>query len=776
MCRGTHTSDKEAFYLQIAPFLIALICLTFFVSACRMSPDNNGQHVKISFSDFADYQRGNVTTDLISRKEDVGLDLLGEGWWRGKQDGKPTDVSNMGREWAELSFFSAGGDTSQVNLQCRLKKTANPAHYILQIRLNGRLVGKLPLRDGWHRLSQDLPPHRVKQGRNSLALRLKAVSEDASKMGKPVLEVNKLAFRTSTGRPARTEGLFRISCIRNGAGKSKTSLIDMPTDGYLDLITEVPREARWVAGFEVRYLRGETTRPVTVLAEIVDKNGMVHELYRTAADKRKKTSRRMRIDLSEWSGRLVRLRLRTSGQANAVVRFKDPQIEGLADSSKLLAVPPPRPRIPPRSGRLARPDVFFILLDAARADALSCYGGIHATPAIDNLASAGTRFEKVLAPASWTGQSIPAILTGLYPDSMGIAHWGNRLPSEFPLAPEFLSRIGYHTVLWSQHHFYKGNLPLQRGFEGVFFSPSKDHKALPEPQDLLVEDKPTFAFIHLLPPHNPYEPPEPFRGAYSAWYRGDISVDARFLNRFPHNERPGDLHKDDVRYIRDRYLENMAFADSLVGRVIDMLKKQGRYDRAMIVILSDHGEAFLEHDRFLHTKHLYREFIHVPLIIKWPAGVEGFEPVVKDTVSLVDLVPTLLDGLGSPDSDARFQGDSLLPLIFDGARPERIIYSTTRGVAHGNKPARSRVAFERGKWKVIHTIAEDRTELYSIDDDPKEKHDLAPSESMFAQLLNQTLMTHRALNESLFTALGAQPEEEEMGAEVEQQLRALGYF
>ncbi len=92
------------------------------------------------------------------------------------------------------------------------------------------------------------------------------------------------------------------------------------------------------------------------------------------------------------------------------------------------------------------------------------------------------------------------------------------------------------------------------------------------------------------------------------------------------------------------------------------------------MVTSDHGEGFLEHGQFLHSRELYQEFIRVPLVVKWPKNVTGFSSSVDDPVSLIDLVPTFVDGLDLAGGEHGFQGRSLLPAVFDrsGTRPHTV--------------------------------------------------------------------------------------------------------
>ena len=233
-----------------------------------------------------------------------------------------------------------------------------------------------------------------------------------------------------------------------------------------------------------------------------------------------------------------------------------------------------------------------------------------------------------------------------------------RFPPKPPTLAELLNEAGYYTSVWSQHNIYDGNRTFQRGFENFtsaypivladsgpeYSDELADRRLLPKAADLFVDERPTFAFIHLLPPHTPYQPPPPFLGTLSGWYSGDYPVRLDVLNtaHWPDGRKPT---VEDVVYVRSRYDENVAFADDLVGRLLRMIQEAGRYEDAMVVLTSDHGEGFFEHGRFLHSALLYDEFLRIPLIVKWPRASSGFASTVEANVSLVDLVPTLVDGL-----------------------------------------------------------------------------------------------------------------------------------
>jgi arylsulfatase A-like enzyme len=370
---------------------------------------------------------------------------------------------------------------------------------------------------------------------------------------------------------------------------------------------------------------------------------------------------------------------------------------------------------------------------------------------------------------------VPAIFTGLFPDTLAFEHWGSRLPPSVPTLAGLLQEEGYHTLLWSQHRFYRWHENLQKGFAEVRLRRSPIIKPEELKRQLEASPKPTFAFLHLMPPHTPYKPPDPYRGRYSSWYQGDIPVTAGFLGQFPAQRPPEEVGSDDLRYIRDRYLEHAVFADSQVAEVLTILEELDRYDDALIVVLADHGEAFLEHGFFLHGQSLYDEFLHVPLLVKWPRGVNGFSSSIDEPVSLVDLVPTLVDGLDLPTKQG-FQGISLLPAAFGEETARRPLYSTTRGEGVGSQPPNTSSMLMLDGWKIIHNKITFDSELYYLVDDPDEQRNLAAEMPLQVLLFRQEIERRIWLNEVFLETYGGEIDLETLEQEDRDHLRALGYL
>jgi arylsulfatase A-like enzyme len=394
------------------------------------------------------------------------------------------------------------------------------------------------------------------------------------------------------------------------------------------------------------------------------------------------------------------------------------------------------------------------------------------------LAGAGTRFTAAWSPSAWTGQSIPSVITGWYPQAIGVDDWGSQIPDSVPTLAELMGKRGYRTVLWSQHNIWRGNSSLRRGFESVHVrrGDSAVRDAVPSPSDLFDGRRPTFAFVHLLPPHGPYRPPKPFRGLLTESFGGRI--EERWVDMEPDrmarawstkNNANGEAGAEMLRYLRARYDENGIYADHLVGQVVDAIRSAGQHDKTLMVVLADHGEGFLEHHRFFHQSSLYQELLHVPFVVKWPASVRGFAPVISQPVSLVDLVPTLVDGIAG--TTGKYQGRSLLPLVFDGISPGLDVFASTRPDTRRDL---SLHALRSGRFKIIYNDATSRAELYDLEADPGEQVNIARKDPMLTGALLQRLLLRRAGDRRAMSDAGGgrhNPiQEETMRA-----LRALGY-
>ena len=304
------------------------------------------------------------------------------------------------------------------------------------------------------------------------------------------------------------------------------------------------------------------------------------------------------------------------------------------------------------------PNVIFITIDTLRPDHLGCYGATQVqTPNIDALARFAARFAQAYTPVPITLPAHSAIFTGSFPMATGMHDFsGNKLPASAVTLAKVLHEQGYSTAAFIGSAVLDSRFGLNQGFDTYFdhFDFSRLDEAnldlmkrrgdavMDEALSWLKRDphRPFLLWVHLYDPHFPYTPPEPYASRYRSHpYDGEI-----------------------------------AFADEQVGRLMTFLKEREILDSSVIVLSGDHGEGLGEHGEKTHGFFIYNSTLHVPLLIKIPGATPR---VVDDEVSLVDVMPTLLQALTLPVPPSA-QGRSLLGQVLGrGGGSSSELYSET---------------------------------------------------------------------------------------------------
>ena len=289
---------------------------------------------------------------------------------------------------------------------------------------------------------------------------------------------------------------------------------------------------------------------------------------------------------------------------------------------------------------------------------------------------------------------------------------------------------------------------------------------------------PFFAFVHTYQVHSPYAPPKRFREELVRPYAGALS-DAVRVRTLRQRHAAGELTADDLRYARDMYDAEVAYTDQVLGEFFRKLKDGGQLDSTIVIVTSDHGEDFGEHEHFGHSSWLYETLLNVPLIVRLPRE-DARSRVIEYPVRLVDVAPTVL-GLVNVPVPPGWIGTSLLQA--DASR--ELLATVTRGKPRATDEARRelRAAFALldGQRKVIRypprfAGPDDHPDrhIYSIFDlvaDPAELHDLwTPGGS--SQLDGRFEDVLRRFPD--LTSGGEQ--QVELSEQDERSLRALGYI
>lgn len=385
----------------------------------------------------------------------------------------------------------------------------------------------------------------------------------------------------------------------------------------------------------------------------------------------------------------------------------DENCDGRDFSMRDLAVPagPTRP-VPPA---FRQPwNVLLLTIDTVRYD-YTTFGRPpgsprqrDTTPNLARLAARSTDFTFAMAPSAGTMASVPAIVTskffhsGIALDESNNKHgMPPRLKPENLTLPEIMKKGGYTTGAILSHEYFN-DWGLQQGVDSYDNEIGRTHDPNRVSSDRLTDRAlawiarhPTekwFLWIHYLDPHSQYVPhPED-----TAW-----------------GDSPEDLYESELH-----------FTDKHIGRLLDELIRLPGGDRTIIVVTSDHGDAFGEHGFSGHAVALYREILHVPLLVFVPNNPPRR---VGGVVSNLDVVPTIAALCGIPVDETSFEGRNLVPSIFFGDEdPERVVFAET------NYPVPIRAAISTS-WKLVFNMKSNFYELYDLTRDPLEKQNLASS-------------------------------------------------
>lgn len=347
------------------------------------------------------------------------------------------------------------------------------------------------------------------------------------------------------------------------------------------------------------------------------------------------------------------------------------------------------------AGLPEKPNFVLVTIDALRPDRLHIGGNPRPTsPHIDRFAQEAVFFDTVVAQSSRSLRSIPAMLSGRYPSE--IAYGPEFLfPAVLPeniLLPEVLADQGYRTAVTMGTDYFRRVGQFFQGFQEVnqlpLYKPPRARpvdEGLAQLRKLAGSDSPFFLWLHLFNVHEPYLVP-------------------------PHPSRFG-------RRRIDHYDTEIVLADRAFQRVLDAIDELHLADQTVVVLASDHGEAFGEHGIMGHSTTLYEEELRATLIIRVP----GLPPRrVSEPVALFDLFPTLLNLVGTAPP-VPVPSRSLLPLMWgEGADPARLIFSEL--MPDGLFPFDIK-SVRQGSDKLLWWVQDGTFQLFSLREDPGEEDD-----------------------------------------------------
>ena len=461
----------------------------------------------------------------------------------------------------------------------------------------------------------------------------------------------------------------------------------------------------------------------------------------------------------------------------ALTGINDLRVES-AEARALAPRPPAKP---------GAPDVLLIVLDTVRAECLSLYGHNRmTTPNLDRLAQRGVVYAEARSTAPWTSPTHASLFTGRWPHELSVRP-GVPLDGTFPTLAEVLGREGYATAGFVGNvYFCNAAYGLGRGFaryEDAYENGTvslletlqssglgrRVNRILGDPRpldhgetflrksaEMLNRDvlgwlahrpagRPFFAFINYYDAHRPYVFPDahaPRFGMAALPIAEQLEIDRRFTDLAAAKPAPSELTprfiaettrltKDALTLYHDSYDSCIAYLDRQLGLLLDEMERGGLLENTMVIVTSDHGDQIGEHGMISHGSSVYRQEVHVPLLVI-PPSHRSRPGVVVEPVSLREIPATVAEWVGlGPRSP--FPGRSLTRFMRDETErlPETspVLCELEHNVSFpetGDQPSAFRAVRSLVSRGLVYIRGDDgREELYDLLNDPLESTNLA---------------------------------------------------
>ncbi len=478
------------------------------------------------------------------------------------------------------------------------------------------------------------------------------------------------------------------------------------------------------------------------------------------------------------------------------------------------------------AGDTPRPlNVVVIVLDTLRADALGCYGYARPTsPNIDRWASAAVLFENAQSAAPWTAPSLISLMTSLYPNVHGVVTYDEpgAMNERVVTLAESLAAQRYRTAAFTEGGYAVADFGLGQGFET--YENAEIAAREPISDDLKSQGRlhsnvrhalnwvdahksePFFLFFHSYETHTPFAAPDEhvrvFRPNWDAreeheklatvrrrWI-DEHEIDAAGLQLLAaHREHCAPANDLDPRGLeekmrelnvgaldpgrlalwRDLYDAEVRYTDAEIQPLLERLSADDLRENTVVVLVSDHGEAFGEHGRFGHGGVLHEELLRVALIVRAPNVAPRRVP---DVVRTVDVMPTLLELAHATPASHAMQGRSLVRLLDGHSLRSEPSFSH----ALGQRGRESRLWSVRdARWRLVWDEQQRAAQLFDLAADPGELSDVAAAHADVVARLMGALRAQCAM-EALYVerAVGA-AHSPHADAERSRELDQLGY-
>jgi arylsulfatase A-like enzyme len=437
-------------------------------------------------------------------------------------------------------------------------------------------------------------------------------------------------------------------------------------------------------------------------------------------------------------------------------------------------------------------NIILISLDTLRADHLGCYGYERETsPAIDTLAEDSALFLNTYSSSPWTLSSHVSLLTSLNPMRHGVHYENEKMDSSLVTLADLLRQEGFACSAFTGGGFVNSVYGFSKGFDSYGQS-SRGIRQKDSAEWICASvldwiddhrDRDFFLFIHTYQPHNPFSSPPPFNSFFldedDRWDEIDmleyVGGKKGIFKKLPDRERRNivNLYDGEIRYTDAK----------LIGPLMERLKELGIYDSSLIILTSDHGEEFYDHNGWEHGHTLYDELLKVPLIIKLPES-QFAKTRISTIVRLIDVMPTILDEQGISVSGLDLDGKSLVPVLRGKeVADRRFVAYKADNILDSHVPQKLSVNEERNKLILNRSFTAQQldffafpppepvpVELYDLSESPAEKKNIVDEKPRIASRLVQLI------NDLYAKIKEGKSEKADIDKELLEQLRALGYL
>lgn len=692
---------------QTLAHILIISSLLFFNAGCQKTSDNTPNlENKFVYKDIiAEYERVEKwhLTTAFDITESMNNFLL-SGWLPGLR-------ANEVHRWAEgleSQFFFIGSKNRKTILkfQC-LPYPKENLQQVIDIFLNEHFVEKILLSPQESIYEIALPEEYLQDEVNYITFKYAYTNKNWNKLS---VAFKSIAIDIDN---ATDEGIELIDAI-----------LRQPIDTYFNYYVRLPANS---------YMRLNLKNNKKVNGVVkISADGLPSEIYHLDQ------SGEQYLDISQFSNKYVKISFRTNYTADiqsseeGYIEWSDIKIITENEKSSDSTPEPTSGEIVKMKEALSTYDIIYLVLDAFNLRHSSLYGyDRKTTPFIDTISQESIVFENMFANAPYTLASTGTLFTSHYSYEHGLINETDRLSPIIPTISELLSTSGIDTYLISDHGFVDKAWGLIRGFSHI--TRFKNFRELREDPNKLIEalnavyatdlSNRKFVYLHLVPPHGPYLPPSEFR-IFTPSLEESKMIEPNQENLQKIYRAQVKISEEQLAYIESLYDANVLFADHLTEMVCTFLESQGRLNKSIIFITTDHGEAFMEHaenvdgyyqdfGKTLHGTTVFDEMIHIPFLIRFPEELQILPRRIDHIASIIDIAPTLKDIYGI-EFENNFSGRSLLPAILYDVSFTPFIY------AEALLPKTRTIRDLHYKY----IVSGGRKMLFDVSQDALEQHDL----------------------------------------------------